>query len=145
MRGILSPEQAQRTFGADPLAAGLRDELSQGFVVEQGCTFLSASRAKTLSVKLTQLGDRTGMECFVNHVHLGDVCVGASAEEQLLEAIRFAGAIDRLAEETPRRFIVSLSDDECVVRFHQRREGESWISDDLERYPDEAIIVLDTP
>lgn len=37
---------------------------------------------------------------------------------------------------------VSISEDSCVVRFHQCRKGEQWLADDLEGYAEEAVLVL---
>jgi hypothetical protein len=38
---------------------------------------------------------------------------------------------------------VSKTEDDWTVRFHTVRSGESWVSDDLEGYGGEAVMVLD--
>lgn len=41
------------------------------------------------------------------------------------------------------RVIVGCGDHDAVVRFHRVRPREEWLSDDLESYVDEAILVID--
>jgi hypothetical protein len=40
---------------------------------------------------------------------------------------------------------VEVDDHGCTVRFHQLRQGEVWIEEDLEGYADDAILLLETP
>jgi hypothetical protein len=45
----------------------------------------------------------------------------------------------------PGRFnvIVSYDGESCAVRFHKIRDGEKWLSEDLESYVDEGILVIE--
>jgi len=42
------------------------------------------------------------------------------------------------------RFIISKNDKDWTVHFHTLRPDESWVSDDLEGYAEEAVLVLDS-
>ncbi len=93
-------------------------------------------------VKPAEFPDKTGFECFVNHVHIpfnGD-------RESLLSCLNYAVALQhelaRLAGERRFQVIVSVAEDGCVVRFHQIRSGENWLTEDLDRYAEEAILLL---
>jgi hypothetical protein len=91
---------------------------------------------------LQDFPDRTAYECFVNRVHLPYTdtpeslrsCLGyvASLRKGLCE---FVVGLDFLV-------IVSVSEGDCVVRFHQCRPSENWISHDLEGYPEEAALAI---
>src|SRR5260370_27877134 len=93
-------------------------------------------------VKTTDFPDRTGYECFVNHVHLPF----SSTRESLLSCLRYAITLKSvLSQLQPRRqfqIIVSIGEGGCTVRFHEDRSGESWVADNLEGYP-EAVLVLE--
>jgi hypothetical protein len=92
--------------------------------------------------------DRTGFECFVNHVHLREI---KSPVHVLRQAIAFCrrAALEarRIAPDRSIRFIVSRNDDrDWTVHLHTSRFDEpSWVSDDLEAYLGEAVLILDSP
>jgi hypothetical protein len=94
--------------------------------------------------------DPTEFECSVNHIHVGDyVRETASITDLLWQGFLYA---KQLTEDLgcifpEKQFAVILAFDEfsefpdCTVRFHQIREENSWLTDDLELYKDEAILV----
>jgi len=102
-------------------------------------------------VKIKDLPDKTGFECFINDVHLPF----DGTNESLISCLEYAAtlqeALMRLTQDRQFRVIVSLSEDDefpksaCTVRFHQIRTGENSMSDDLEGYKSEAILVFDVP
>jgi hypothetical protein len=102
-------------------------------------------------VKITDFPDKTGFECFINHVQLPF----AGTNESLVSCLKYAETLrDSLLPLTQDRHfevIVSLSDDApsprfaCVVRFHQIRPGENSISENLDGYKSEAVLVFDVP
>jgi hypothetical protein len=102
-------------------------------------------------VKISDLPDKTGFECFINHVHLPF----DGTTETLISCLEYAAtlqdALMLLTQDRQFRVIVSLSEDDefpksaCTVRFHQIRPGENWIVEDLEGYKSEAILVFDVP
>jgi hypothetical protein len=90
--------------------------------------------------------DKTGVECFANHVHITDYVKGDSFR-QLQQGTVFVRSLakKKLRQSYPRtsfRLILSHSQDSVSVRCHKLRVGEEWVSNDLEEYKDESIYVL---
>ncbi len=76
--------------------------------------------------------DETGYECFINHIHI----------KSLPEALEFAERLNKaLLERLRGDFVVIVSFDgrEAAVRFHRRRIGQTWLSENLEEYREEGI------
>lgn len=94
--------------------------------------------------------DPTEFECSVNHIHIDDYIRRTSSNDELLwQGFLYAKQLmqDLITAFPDKRFIVILSFDgfpDCTVRFHQTREGNNWLMDDLESYKLEAIMVLET-
>ena len=116
--------------------------ISPNFVVVEGSVLLRDEYQKAQHVNSSDFPDRTAFECFVNHVHLPYDGTRGS----LQSCLHYATAVRKALTEfgADRRFLVimSLSADGCVVRFHQCRPKESWLSEDLEGYAEEAVLVL---
>src|SRR6266403_433701 len=93
-------------------------------------------------VSPADLPDKTGYECFINHVHIPFDGTGASLKSCLSYAIALQKGLARIAENRRFLVIVSVSDPECTVRFHQLRQGQTWIAEDLEGYAEEAVLLL---
>jgi len=107
-----------------------------------GSIFLVAEHLKSKSVSLEDFPDRTGLECFVNHVHLpfrGD-------KDSLVEALAYIEGLQRslLSLESDEDFVIilSLSETSSVIRFHKRREDETWLAADIDGY-EEPVGVFD--
>jgi hypothetical protein len=96
-------------------------------------------------VKPADHEDKTGYECFINHVHRPFDGTGASLKSSLNYAIALQKGLARIAKNRTFLVLVAVDHHECTVRFHQLRQGEAWIADDLEGYADEAILLLETP
>jgi hypothetical protein len=107
-----------------------------------GSVFLKKELERAHHVKTSDFPDRTGYECFVNHVHLPF----SQTRESLLSCLRYATTLQNgLSQLQPRRqfqIIASIGEGDCTVRFHEQRSGESWVSDNLEGYR-EAVLVLE--
>ena len=95
-------------------------------------------------VNAADLPDKTGYECFINHVHRPFDGTGASLKSSLSYAIALQKGLDRIAKNRTFRVIVSANDHECTIRFHEVRQSETWIAENLEGYADDAILVLET-
>jgi len=95
-------------------------------------------------VSPADLPDKTGYECFINHVHLPFDRTGASLKSCLSYAIALQKGLARIAKNRSFQVIVSVNDHECTVRFHQLRQGESWVAEDIEGYTEEAVLLLGT-
>jgi hypothetical protein len=92
--------------------------------------------------------DATGYEAVINHFHVDSLGDGL---DDFRLALGATGEIRRQLQETvsaqPVRIIISrnLSGEYIgsTVRFHRVRPGETWLSDDLEGYGNEAVGFLD--
>ena len=108
-------------------------------VLVDGCVFLAQEYERTKGANLQQFLDRTGYECFVNHVHFS---VGR-AKRALSGVFEYAAGLrSALFSLGEGRFeiIISVSRGTSTVRFHKCRPGESWLGDDLEKYKYESIL-----
>jgi hypothetical protein len=106
-----------------------------------GSIVLAREFEQAKGVTTNDFPDRTGFEAFVNHVHLSFGGTRQSLRTCIQSAI---GLHNELSRYPSRAFTVILSilDDNCVIRFHQLRADETWLSDDLEKYTEESILIL---
>ena len=88
--------------------------------------------------------DKTGFESFINHVNRPFDGTAVSLKSCLSYAIALRKALARIAKNRSFQVIVSVDDHECTIRFHQLRQGESWVAEDLEGYTEEAVLHLGT-
>lgn len=141
-----------------PLPDRLSRLLDEGFEQKNGLTFLrSLVVSSSPSLKhLKETEDETGIETFVNEIHIEDSVESTPPVFELARlgcdfAFTLACRLHEFKPQTGFRVIASVmaaSDsgsarDTCVVRFHERRNHQSWLCDDLESYREEAIEVLD--
>jgi hypothetical protein len=121
--------------------------LNAGFVEAEECVFLSLLK-KAAPVQRLDFPDRTGFECFVNHIHVEDYL-----ENGGLPPLEMLGRGLALAQELKKqlshlhgakhfRIIVAFDGTSCTVRFHTVRSDEEWAA--KEHGPQEAIAILDT-
>jgi hypothetical protein len=128
------------------LAAELTALVQSALLEEHGCWFLEPLRNGAMSSSLSQFPDRTGFECFVNHVHIGDFVDGELDASILhLQGLLLAEQLERKLKPVGAfRIIVSCDETDCAVRFHKLRPGEQWVLDDLETYREEALLILES-
>ncbi|HYL96065.1 MAG TPA: hypothetical protein VET69_09690 [Terriglobales bacterium] len=132
------------------LSQKLQRLLASPFLEEEGCVFLAQLRARVPTVKLADFQDRTAYECYVKHIHVEDYSEngGFLPLPMLGYGMAVAHSLrDRLVKEQSGKhfhIIVNFDGDHCDVRFHIVRQGEEWLSPDLEEYTQEALAVLDT-
>lgn len=97
--------------------------------------------------------DHTGYEAFVNAFHVEDYIDSDSKrrDEDTSELIRqgIKAALElstRLENEGMYRVVLSFDNESSAttLRFFERRAGEPWISEDLDGYLLEEILVTDT-
>jgi hypothetical protein len=133
---------------------GLNQQLLQllqpGFIEINGAVLLKTLEKLGRNAKLESFPDITGYECFVNHIHIEDYLddSGVSSNELLKKGHKFAQALlEKLSTTFPNKpfkVIMAHNDSDCSVRFHMVRDGENWLSDDLEGYDQEAILIIET-
>jgi len=109
-----------------------------------GCVFLAREYTGLNEATLEQFPDRTGLECFVNHVHFQVGRGGQSLESVFRYVSAVRSSLVSLGDGI-FEIIVSIADEKCVVRFHKWRSGESWLSEDLEGYKSEAMLSATVP
>jgi hypothetical protein len=135
------------------LDENLRHLLDSQIIEVENCFFLEVLWKKSPAVSLSLFPDRTGFECFINHIHIEDYLdssnsTNLTSDLQLTNGFKFATKLkEKLAEYRPEvrfRVIIASDDETCTVRFHKIRNNEHWLSDDLEEYQEEAICVMDT-
>ena len=124
--------------------------LSEGFVEEDECVFLAKLKKKS-EVQRLDFPDRTGYECFVNHVHVEDYLEngGLPPLELLGRGMAFAHELaDRLrALHGMKLFRIIVASDggaTCTVRFHTVRHEEEWVGKNLNGFREEAIAIMET-
>ena len=128
--------------GCCELPAALVDVVKEGLLEEDGCVLLRSLYARSKSVPRSNFLDRTGYECFVNHLHI-DVC---DAKDGINIGLTFFAAIERLCSDrgvdVPITGILSFDEVGLTVRFHVVRFGERWLCDDLEKYQQEGVAEI---
>lgn len=112
------------------------------FTIVDGSVLLKDQYALARHVSLASFPDRTGFECFVNHVHLPFDGTNESLESCLRYAVGLQQGLARLSKDRCFQVKVSLADNDCAIRFHELRSSESWIAEDLDTYGDEALLLL---
>ncbi|MGG1221017.1 hypothetical protein ABE236_26675 [Priestia endophytica] len=90
-------------------------------------------------------GDRTGYEASCNELRINDyVDDNKTRDEILIYGLRSLHSWkDKLKRDYPnQKFVLILSVNEKFVtlRFHAKREGENWLSSDLERYQESILV-----
>lgn len=117
----------------------LLDIVKDGLRIVNGCIVLEALQSRCPGLKPSDFPDKTGYECFVNHLHITEYIDADNMEI----AIGFFYAIAKLAiidkVSMPLAGIIGFDDTDVTIRFHVAREGESWLCDDLEEYQYEGI------
>ena len=132
--------------GSQHIAAVVVDVLYRNDAMSHSTLFPSKSDEAPLleSIRSTVV-DKTGYECFVNHIHLKEAGDSAAA---LRQAVTFCTRVVaegvRVAPNRSLRFIISRNGEDWTVHFHTLRPHESYVSDDLEMYTEEAVLVLDS-
>ena len=117
-----------------------KPELPELIVVD-GSVLFKREFEQAKGAAVSDFPDRTGFEAFVNNFHRPYDKTSESLQTSLYFATKLR---NRLAEIKEHQFVVilSVSEGDCVVRFHQLRQGENWLADDLETYTEEGILVF---
>lgn len=129
------------------LNINLQQLLDEGFKSSSstGCMYFKKNKSEENNELIKRLQDLTGLECFYNDIAIDDY---VDKDSNILnQGILFAKKLSEVLSEINRKsfkVIISYDPDNntCTVRFHQTREGESWISDDLDSYKMEGIGLL---
>jgi len=121
---------------------GLGSRKQPRLVRVKGSVLLKDEYERSKRIRLSDFPDRTGYECFLNHVHLPYDGSRAALQGCLKYIGALRKALLKFADNSTFGIIVSVADDSCVVRFHELRPNEEWLLADVERYPDEAVLTM---
>ncbi len=97
--------------------------------------------------------DRTGYEAFTNKFHVDDFIDAPDKTDNdrlrvlIQQGTRAAVRLsERLEAEGPYRVLLSLEAEwpTMTLRFYQRRTGEEWFTVDLDAFPLEELLMIDT-
>ena len=130
-----------------PLSRELAGLLRQGIADKGKCILLKGCAKGSGGFVPRPYWDRTGHECFVNHIHIDPKHRGDP--KPLSQGLMYAEQLAQLLRDSPYRgpFRVILSfhltDWICTVRFHRVRPGEIWHDENLDAYKEEAILIID--
>jgi hypothetical protein len=145
MRQLL-PDGSSPLPSADEVPDELAQILGDGMRVVDDCLVVGKSYAgpRLDSVRAAVM-DKTGYECFVNHIHLKE---HGNAAAVLGHAVAFCKRVSAeavcIAPNRSVRFIITKNGKDWTVHFHTLRPDESYVSADLEGYAEEAVLVLDS-
>ena len=141
MRSVLERESR----GQPEVPSALQQDLLLArLIVLDRCYVLDYMYESCRHVRPEAFPDEVGFECFVNHVHIDDYV----QERQIQTARAVAEIVNGKFDEAhivglTVRHIIARNDTSCTYRFHVVRPGQSWVSQDLEAYASEAVLVLD--
>jgi hypothetical protein len=150
MKTLHAAVASGKLTGVVTLSSELLRLIEPGFTVKDGAVLLKTQEKLAVDIRPDNFPDLTGYECFVNHVHiedyLGDAELGSNAllEQGFAFANKIVEELSSLYHGKPFKVIVATNESGCSVRFHLIRNGENWLSDDLDKYGQEAILVLET-
>lgn len=130
-------------FNQKKLPPQLSNLIEQGFYENEGCIFIKSLFEKKTNANSANFPDKTGYECFINSIHVDDY----APSDHLAIACFFVDCIFRewrfRAQRKSLRAIIFCDEISTSIKLHLIRDGESWISSDLEGYED-AILALDS-
>ena len=126
------------------LPKSLLGTIKSGFIVTNGCFFVTALYDKPRNVTLAAFPDQTGFECCVNHFHIDDYVKDDA--KQLCLALALIDKIKKKWSQwdyckLPIEFIVSINKSSSVLKFHVIRPGQQFMDEDLENYEDDAVLI----
>ena len=157
-------------YGGIELDAELQGVVDAGLTLREGAVLFAGFR-ETLPVKAGQVAraikrmgwrNLTTYECQHNSFHLEDDSMQQGELNQdgvprisesdqvtllrrgLLIARHVCDLARNLAEPVPIRCIISAGETNGTFRFHQLRDGEDWITNDLDRFRLENIVLVDS-
>jgi hypothetical protein len=130
------------------LTPDVESTVRSGFVERDGCLLL-LELADSVPGGPGSFPDLTGYEAVVNQIHLHDfsaVGLETSAASGVLAVEVLGEQIEAYAGAGPVQIALSVGFHDIpsvVIRFYRRRPGEMYLSDDLNAYESEALLIRD--
>lgn len=125
------------------LPRGLQTIVDLGVEERNGCFLSRALLKKSQAVAESDFPDRTGYECFVNHLHADDFVDGDYVRVAYAFLCQMGELLKRAAPGCSFRGIISTDEAGCSARFHRIRHQEAWCSGDLESFKEEGVCIID--
>ncbi|WP_230943791.1 hypothetical protein [Burkholderia anthina] len=123
-----------------PLNPPLKSIADNGFCFTEGCYFLRSLLGSTNATR-GSFADCTGYECFVNSLHVEDYDLAAPLSQAVL-LVKEVFAVWRVMQPTLQLVaIISADEFSVVTKFHLRRSGEQWLSDNIDGYDDPVMSI----
>jgi hypothetical protein len=145
---------------AEPVPESLVGKLVGGFKEANGCVVPSSFQATSIwseaRPRINNVDDETGFECALSEVYLEDFVDKATPLSELARiGVAYAMYLRKMLLESPVsgtfRIIVDAQRPDaepgvgnaCCVRFHKVRPGQAWLTDDLELYKENGVLVIE--
>jgi hypothetical protein len=137
--------RSEASASSAALAPALEELAAAGFAMRDACVFNAALLEGSIGAKEETFGDKTGLEAYVNHIHIADYLERPAdvLVQTLLYIDRIAAAWRASGAAGTLRIVVSSDGEDCTVRFHLLRLGRALLDDDLESYALEAVGYID--
>lgn len=119
-----------------PLPNRLSAILVAGLTERNGCVFLAGLLEGCTSASQQDFPDKTGYECFVNHIHIDDFAASDKVRVAVAFLTRVAAMLKAQYRDDGFRGLIGMDGTDVTVRFHRARANEEWLSNDLEGYED---------
>jgi hypothetical protein len=109
-----------------------------------------------MRLSLAESCDDTGIEAALNEIDIDHFLGGGSDYQEIVRlgldfgfllrkellSSGIAGPFRVIVSARPADLELNVGS-QCTVRVHRRRNGQVWLDDDLEKYREEAVAVLD--
>ena len=154
MQKLLDEIQKKNNVKLEMGEEQLEKLLNPSFKMVQDCIVISERETNELEKNFEQVimeyfGDRTGYEASATETRINDFFQKKIPISSMLRIVFllipiWADKISKIAPMVKVRFVVSSSNEEVILRFHQLRNDEpSWLIENLEDYNTEAVGYID--
>lgn len=115
--------------------------LDSGLISVDGCIFLKYLYERKGNATAEYFQDKTGYEAFVNSFHTGDYCGGDLLSQSLLFIKNLFQLYKSKSPANCISAIISIDEGDCIIKFHTNRDGEEYISGDLNEFSQPILIL----
>ncbi|KKO47501.1 hypothetical protein VT06_16765 [Arsukibacterium sp. MJ3] len=141
MNSKMSETYKYAAFSSIELQKELLEFVEKGFLVEDGCYFLSKCFCVVTNATQDDFPDNTGYECFINSINVDDYVEDKFLEYGLCLVSKVFSKWRSMCFEKELRAILSMDEFGLKIKFHVFRNGESWLDSELEGYEEAVMLV----
>lgn len=124
-----------------PLNPELQPVVHEGWIKRDGCFLLATAAKHKTNATLSSFEDKTGYECFINHIHIDEYVASHCAEQAIRLVYEVLNQWKLRRHRGRLNAIATFADESAIVRFHYKRPGETWLAENLNGYQ-EAVLEL---